>query len=305
MILHHTRLRAYAGSVIPVKKPLELSGFSLTQARMLSYSKSESLPYSCEYTVLIMCTIQRTHMTYSAQDNLTLGLIGYLIDESDESRSVASILRTNATAISIFRSLFDMDPMDALEDYLSRKRGHCVADISDLLASLEDTRCNSTSRLSVFSSFGYCPLEYAIRYLPQSVPTLLEDKEGPGPGAFAVILCAVNAGRHDLVKPLLDAGGDVNMKGWLEYTALLDVCSRCYYLGFLELLKWAESDIDWDIRTPDGHDALDVFETAVSTGWATYLPQSAVDHFRQVLVEHMILADDCSGALDMPGGLTV
>ena len=69
----------------------------------------------------------RTPTTYSAHDLLTIGFFKYLLDgASDESRSLATIVRTNAAAIDIFRSLFNIDPMDALEDYLNRKRARYI-----------------------------------------------------------------------------------------------------------------------------------------------------------------------------------
>ena len=173
----------------------------------------------------------------------------YLLGKtSDASQSLATVLRTNTAAIQIFRSLLDMDPMDALEDYLDRKRARHV-DVTGFMASLEDTTCNSKGRSSVFEAINDTPLGYAIYYSPESVESLLAD--GEDAAANPTLVCAVNVGESKLIKPLLDAGADVNMRDWEGHTALLEACSRCSYYAFLELLRWAEDEIDWDACTPD------------------------------------------------------
>ena len=120
----------------------------------------------------------RAQITYSAHDVLALGFLGYLLDtqNSDESTSLATIVRTNPVAINFFRSLFNMDPMDALEDCLTRKRGQ-YTDIVTLMASLEDSVCNASNRSSVFEAINYSTLGYAIKFSPGSVESLLASGE--------------------------------------------------------------------------------------------------------------------------------
>ena len=57
---------------------------------------------------------------------------------SDESQSLATIVRTDTAAIHVFRSLLSIDPMDALEDYLDRNRAQ-YTDVTGFMASLDDT----------------------------------------------------------------------------------------------------------------------------------------------------------------------
>lgn len=104
---------------------------------------------------------------------------------SDESHSVATIVRTNTAAVQIFRSLLNIDPMYALEDFLDRKRAQYV-DVTDFMASLENTTCNSESRSSVFQVTGFTPLGHAIYYSPERVESLLTDGEDATAGSYLV-----------------------------------------------------------------------------------------------------------------------
>ena len=233
---------------------------------------------------------------------LTVGFFTYLLGEtSDESQSLATVVRTNTAAIQIFRSLLDMDPMDALEDYLDRNRARHV-DVTGFMASLEDTTCNSKGRSSVFEAINYTPLRYAITFSPESVESLLAD--GEDAAAEPTLVYAVGCGRSELIKPLLDAGADVNMRNWRGHTALLVACSGCHYNAFLELLRWVEDDIDWDACAPDGRNALELFDSCVSAGGvsSTLFSRSQLDEFRAALVARVKSVEgESGGQLDMPG----
>ena len=201
-------------------------------------------------------------------------------------------MRTNTAAIYIFRSILNVDPMDALEDYLDRNRAGRV-DVTGFMVSLEDTTCSSKGRSYVFKVTGHTPLEYAITFAPESVESLLAD--GEDAAAKPYLAYAVDAGQSKLIKPLLDAGADVNMQNWRGSTALLSACSMCYYDGFFELLRWAEDEIDWDACTPDGQNALEVFDSAARAGEAADLSQSQIDEFRAALVASVKFVEDESG----------
>ena len=238
----------------------------------------------------------------SAHDVLTTGFFAYLLGETpDESQSLATIVRTNTIAITIFRLLLNIDPMNALEDYLGRTQAQRT-DVTGFMASLENTTCNLKNRLSVFQVTGYTPLQYAINFAPGSLGSLLAD--GENAAAEPYLVYSVRRVRSELIKPLLDAGADVNMRDWEGHTALLEACSRCCYDEFLELLRWAEDDIDWDVCAPDGWNALELFDSCVSAraGNAVWYSQSQIDEFRASLVAHMnIVEDESEGQVDMPG----
>ena len=69
-----------------------------------------------------------------------------------------------------------MDPIDVLEDFADRKQAQ-YTDVTSVLTSLEDTRCNSTSRASVLEAMNHSLLKYAIYFSPEKVESLLEDGE--------------------------------------------------------------------------------------------------------------------------------
>ena len=244
------------------------------------------------------CT-HRTQTIHSAHDVLAIGLFKYILDKaSDESKSTATILRTNTTAITIFRSSFNIDPMDALEDCLARKRPHC-GDISGLVASLENPRCYSTNRSSFFEMLGYSVLEYAVEYSHNNVENLLADGENAAVGP--ILALSVANRRSFLIKALLDAGADVNMKDAKGYAAILLACSQFRYYEFFDLLRWAGDDIDWGVCSPDGRNALDLFDECVSKGAASLWPRPCIDEFRRALVVRMRIRKYDFERLDMPG----
>ena len=192
-------------------------------------------------------------------------------------------MRTNPVAISIFRSLFNIDALDAIEHFLTRKRSPYV-DVFGLMESLEVTVCNPKSCASVIEAAGYSPLEYAIEFSPQSVRSLLT--AGEDAAAEPTLVYAVGYARSGLIRPLLDAGADVNMRDRHGFTAMHWACSRCRYNEFVELLRLAESDIDWDGRTTDGRDMLELFDSAVEEGRAMCWSQSQVEEVREHLISH-------------------
>ena len=112
----------------------------------------------------------------------------------------------------------------------------------------------------------------------------------------------VESARTELIKSLLDAGADVNMKDSCGYTALHWACSWCRYDTLFELIRWAEDSIDWDARTPNGQNALEIFDSRVSAGWVATWSPSEIHDFRAELVAHIKPVEkECDGRLDIPG----
>ena len=242
-----------------------------------------------------------------AHDTLVLGCITYISDNMDKQNPIARILRTNPSAINVFRSLLDIDPLDALEDFLSRKRTQNV-DIVSFLASLEDAECDWTNLVSICEVIGYSPLEYAVIFAPQRALALLQDGESAAGDGTGTLFNAILLKFLHLIGPLLDAGADVNIRDWKGHTPLHWACSWCRYDEFFELIRWAESDIDWRAHTRDGRNALDLFDSGVLEGFGVNHSQVELDEFRTVLVDHLAFDDDDdeldrSGEfrLDVPG----
>lgn len=193
--------------------------------------------------------------------------------------------------------------MDALEDLLTH-RGIQAAERSRVLRLLENTEYSPSDRSSIFKAVDYIPLEYAITFSPQSVASLLAD--GEDATTAPLLAYAVVNDASQVIKPLLDAGAQVNMKARHagDRTALQLACERCSYDGFSELLKWAGNGIDWNVCTPDGKNALELFERGVSEGYAAAYSQSEIDGFRAELLAHIDhrendVSGDCS--MGIPG----
>ena len=307
-------MHAHIGSIPTMPLDLTFFVFLSTQAGMCFYLKSTCHHYVrfIEHKLICLtttdsCILHRADSILSAHDSLALGCITYLLNNSDKNRPIATILRTNSLAISVFRSLLDTDPLDALEDFLSRKRTQHV-DIACFLASLEDAECDSTRLLSIFEVIGYSPLEYAVMFSPQRAMALLQDGANAAGDGSGTLFNAILFTSPHLIGPLLDAGADVNIRDWKGHTPLHWACSWCRYDEFFKLIRWAESDIDWRAHTRDGRNALDLFDSGVLEGFDVNHSQVELDEFRTVLVDHLAFDDDDdeldrSGEfrLDVPG----
>lgn len=200
-----------------------------------------------------------------------------------------------------------MDAMDALEDLLSRVYGRSEADVLKLLSSLE-TDEYTVARSSVFTVIQYTLLEYAITFAPSNVERLLA--EGENAAGYPILAYAICAGKGRFTEILIANGAEVNMKDIWGRTALHWVCYRCNYVALLELLRCAEDKIDWNTRTPDGQNALDLFELGRSEGWASYLTAAQMDKFRSALISHIDLSqldifNSDSQSLKIPGAFPV
>lgn len=209
-----------------------------------------------------------------------MGFFQYLFEDSNVDHSLANSVRTNPSAISVFRSIFMIDPMEALEDFMTRKC-RSDTDVSSFLTLLETTECTPAGHSSIFEATRYSPLLYALQYSPHNVVSLLA--EGENAGEIPALAFAVHTAMPELIGPLLDAGADVNMADWLGYTPLHYSCAECHYDIFHELVRLSRDIIDWATCTPDGKSALDLFNSAVAAGRAWHLPRSQILAWRSIL----------------------
>ncbi|KAI0799648.1 ankyrin repeat-containing domain protein [Irpex lacteus] len=199
---------------------------------------------------------------YSAQDQIVFTLFQSLLEQPKMGQSLLTSIKSHPAAIDILCSVFNMDVIDALQDVLSRRFGYSDEDTAHLLTSLETTEY-TMARSSVFDAIGYTPLQYAIRFSPSNVESLLA--EGADAAAEPTLAYAARFGSIDLIELLIDKGADVNRKDSWGRTALHWACYLCYYVDFFELLQCAEDKIDWDVRTSEGQDALDLFDDGVAS----------------------------------------
>ncbi len=281
---------------------------------------------------------RRTPTYYSAHDWLVLGLFKCLLDSCDDdaeylskpnsqTHSIATVLQTNTLAIDVFRSILNMDVLDALEDYLTRSpppnthssntvQEHHSTDIGNsysdhatsettegtqwpmMLKSLRTRPATTRECKSVFETLlGMSPLRYAIDFSPSHVVPLLSPISSSPDNEVAnvnpdmkepLLVFAIGAGHVHLIKPLIQAGVDVNQRYLATgETVLHIICRRCYYASFKELTRWAGHKVDWAVKTLKGENALEAFEWGISAGRGCGLQVEEVDEWREVLKERV------------------
>ncbi|KAI0339164.1 ankyrin [Trametopsis cervina] len=220
----------------------------------------------------------------SAQDYLVLMSYKYLLTRT--GRDFATSVKTCPVSMEIFRSLLDIDILDAMEEYIDRKGSPNV----HKLLGLEETD-NTQPPSDKFSAFRslttFTPLEYATILSPDNVMPLLARGEDASSGAP---LCyAVGWGHTDFIKPMLDAGADVNARDNRGMAVLHYVCYYARYQSLQELLRWADQDIDWNARTRNGKNALDLVKESVSFD---DLPSSELEGFMSILEGRVNMEED-------------
>lgn len=100
---------------------------------------------------------------------------------------------------------------------------------------------------------------------------------------------AVDFSQINLVKALLAAGADVNGRSNNGYTALHKACSHLR-LDMLELLiRFADEDIDWNARTPEGENALRIAERQ---RLVLHRPPSYLKRIFDILLAHIPDVDE-------------
>lgn len=189
-----------------------------------------------------------------------------LLADTDQPLGISA--RTSSVAIDIFGSMLKIDAVDALEDYLDR---HGITDVQSILgldgagniaSSTPSTTSNASGNFK--SLTGYTRLEYAIYYSRKDVMPLLARGEDASIGI--PLHYATLRGYHAFVKPLLNVGANVNAMDDNGWTVLHWACNNGHYNCLEELVRWADSDVDWDARTAEGKDAVDILYEGVSHG---------------------------------------
>ena len=195
-----------------------------------------------------------------------------------------------------------MDPFDALADTLTRKLNY-RSDVPDLLSRFDTIKCGSRDSSSIFRDvLGYSPLQYAIQFSCPRIPSLLAS--GEDAAAEPLLAYAVCTAPFDVIKPLVDAGVDANMRDKKGRTALHWACQCCFYAKFHHLLRWAGDQIDWNARTPEGQTALDLFENGLEIGLGGHLSPQQVVEFRSDLtsrIDNVSSSDEELSELRIPG----
>lgn len=101
------------------------------------------------------------------------------------------------------------------------------------------------------------------------------------------------------MKPLLDAGANVNARDVRGCTALHRACYFGRYECLKELVRWADVDVDWDARTPDEKNALDLVQVGMRMG---YVDVHELQDFEAILQPRVHAVDELEDmAMKMPG----
>lgn len=149
---------------------------------------------------------------------------------------------------------------------------------------------------------GTTPLDYALSYLPDQVERLLEQGEDATVGV--PIERAASYGHIHLIHPLLVAEADINAADFNGKTALHHACYTGNFALFGELVRLAEQEIGWGIRTLEGKTALQLAQESFrQDGWSHLLPSDREVFFNTLRVH---IPDEDNGEdepLGMPGAL--
>ncbi|KAI0690957.1 hypothetical protein BC835DRAFT_153399 [Cytidiella melzeri] len=214
-------------------------------------------------------------------------------------------VKTSTLAVDICQSIFHIDAIDLVEDYLEW-RG--IQSDSNPVAAALFGRSSSTeiTLAKIFRRLtGWTPLEYAATVNPNHVGSLLQRGEDATMGAPLAV--AVDWDNASNIKPLVEAGARVNAYNRLGMTALHHACHQLNIDTLKALIQCAgEDEIDWDARTRDGRNfnALQVAEASpahslTSTGEI----QELFDILGAQIPEPYEELHDGDEPVRMPGGL--
>lgn len=211
-------------------------------------------------------------------------------------------IQTDPLLIDICQSALSIDVSDVAMDVLE------LCDNADELramlgfsSSSNQLNC-SLDTASIVTQLTSCtPLEYSIRYMtPADVLQTLANSADTSCGA--PIAFAAWRGYDDLLKPLLDAGADINAIDEGGRSALYWACyyARSDTLG--TLIEHAGDRINWHARTRDGR-SRNALEVAKASIYWHERPHSWPDKMFVILRDHGLGdGDEDDGPLMMPGG---
>lgn len=252
---------------------------------------------ACVCALLLQWHLNLTSVcSASAKTMLFLASLATLIE--NPAQSYAHSIQSHPISINICRSVFGMDLASIVLDILD---GRCHA--HKLQAAL-GFNCSAGGCWCIKSLWrqltGVTRLEYAIYYIGQQCALqLLEQSEDASWGA--PLVAAVLRGYDGLLRPLLDAGADINAHAQ-GFSTLHRVC----YLARLDTLKalieLAGDKIDWHARTTDNK-SMDTLELVKESPWWSSRPALWRTEMLIILREHGLKDDDRGdGSVRMPGG---
>lgn len=209
-------------------------------------------------------------------------------------------VRTSTLAIDLCRSIFDVNIVDIVEDILARPAYQKVAQLLLQEPAANVSMGEILPEVATVQDLvlGFSPLEYVIRYLPQTAALrLLRNGEDASKGA--PLSAAAWQNDISLVKPLLDSGANVNAADHAGWTTLHTASHGMYSLLLETVVAHAHDGIDWQARTREGKNAL---QLAKESPFLDARPPSECKRVFAILREHISDDDDDDDEhLEMPG----
>ncbi|KAI0690947.1 hypothetical protein BC835DRAFT_152217 [Cytidiella melzeri] len=214
--------------------------------------------------------------------HLASTLLETLIEHPDAV--FAHKVKTSTLAVDVCQSIFHIDAIDLVEDYLEWRgiqsdSNPVAAALFGRSSSTEITLARIFRRLT-----GWTPLEYAATVNPNHVGSLLQRGEDATMGAPL----ALAAGRYNvsIFKPLVEAGARVNAYDFRGMTALHYACYRLNIDTLKTLIQCAEHKIDWEARTRDGRN-LNALQLAEASPCHARRSTSKVQELLDILRAHI------------------
>ncbi|KAI0687383.1 hypothetical protein BC835DRAFT_1419898 [Cytidiella melzeri] len=194
-------------------------------------------------------------------------------------------VKTNTIAVDICQSIFHVDAIDLVEDYLD---WWGIESDSDPVAAALLGYSSSTdiTNLDMFQSLTpWTALEYAAAFYPKHVESLLQ--RGEDAKMKAPLATAAHWDNASIIKPLVEAGASVNAYNRQGMTALHYACYRLNIDTLKTLIQCAgEDEIDWEARTRDGRN-LNALQVAKASPFHSWHSKSDIQELFDILCAHI------------------
>lgn len=204
-------------------------------------------------------------------------------------------VRTSSLAIDVCQSILGIDIADVIEDVLTEPQYASARVLLQQPSSDTPPHAPYQEVALVFNELEEdALLDYTIWHLPESF-TLELLQRGDLPMSAAPLAYAARRNGVRLIEALLDAGGDVNACDAMGWTALHYTAYLCQVTFLKALVKLVEHEIDWHVRTPEGHSSLQLAKMSCYLSWK---PPSKREEFFAIFRKH--IADELDLSEESP-----
>lgn len=212
-------------------------------------------------------------------------------------------IQTDPVSVEICKSVFGIDMSDVAMDVLE-----LCPNVDELQAALRfrtspgQLNCSLDIDSALAQLTGYTRLEYSTYFMaPEDVLQGLAN--GADASYGAPVALAAWCEKTTLLKPLLDAGADINAAGSAGFSALHWACYYANLCTLDVLVQLADDKIDWHARTRDRKN-VNALQVALQSPYWNIRPSLWRDKMFTILREHGLKdEDEDDEPLKMPGGL--